>query len=495
MLDMTIDRPPAIDVANEDKTEDFCVRANNLFHLKEWKATPRELLKEQSLILFDEYLDLLEVADVDDISMSGATNSMIQLAVYDSDSDFDREISGMFFDKFYLRFGERIKEAEWLKGVTVDTDMAQSVWFYWEKHNEGIGDFNFRQIREMTDLFWGGYALDNLVRNQEDQLWNEKMGIMIRLFGYIKLSETLRSNWSGLVEGKYGATSDLVAKYESALRSVLPYEEMERHYREMGVLSEGEKLPIPHNLSDVYKNIDFEKYPPSLEQERRGLGEVESNLIESGLVKTDRICVLGSGTGWEVVWFKKKGWTNVVGVEIDPKNIETAVTSYPDGSFVKGSAFELADIFSKNEESFKAVIARGRTATHFDSKELREVVSQVASVLDPKGIFYLDYPDTTVQGGVYEEYLKPLKDNLKRFRFSDRELEKINFIFDGPAARDKSSFWSKWLYTRFVPDREWIEKQFRGQHLKLLKQYSEMIGNGTGDQNINFIFRLDSNTI
>lgn len=493
MLDRVIDQPD-IDDANEDeeKIEDFCERANSLFHLKEWKNTTTEELKGKSLALFDEYLDLLEGAGRDDVSLEGATNSMIQLAVYDADGDFNREISGLLFDKFCQRFGKRIKDAKWLKGVTVDADMAQSVWFYWEKQNEGVGDFNPRQVREMTDLFWGGYALDNLVRNHEDPLWNEKMGIMIRLFGYVKLTETLRSNWAGLVEGKYGATPELVSKYESALRDVLPYKEMEKYYQEMGVLSEGEKLPIPHNLSEVYENIEFENYPPSLEQERKGLGEVETNLIECGLVKTDRICILGSGTGWEVKWLKKRGWTNVVGVEIDPKNIETAVTSYPDGSFVKGSAFELADIFSKNEEIFKAVIARGRTATHFDKAELREVINQVASVLDDGGIFCLDYPDVAVRGGVYEEYFKPLRDSLKKFGFSDSELEKINFIFDGPAARGMAPFWSKWLYTRFVPDPGWVEKQFRGQHLKLLKRYSEPIGNGTNDENINFIFRFDS---
>jgi len=387
------------------------------------------------------------------------------------------ELRDLFFDSLVKRFGKRVKDSGWWEGTTIGVDLHSTIKGYWELDNPG--SFCESQVKTMRWLMENGKFLDRLIERMDD----EKMGFLIRTVGFINVAEEIRSKWQ--------ETGD--KKYLEALRRVLGYEEIEDHYRKMGQLKDGEKLPMPSGLADVYKNVDFENYPPSIDEETRGMADFEKKLVEQGIQKDDRICVVGSGTGWEVDWLNRNGYINVLGVEIDEINIQKAKDVYPNAKFVHGSVENLQKVlYGPGGGYFQAVLMRGRTMTHLNHSLMQEAINQLSMVMDEKrGRFFVDLPDTSVLGGVYEEYLELQRQSLKKFGFSDKELRNINFIVDGPAARGRNEFWSKWLYTRFVPSEKWVVKQFWGQHFQKVDKYVEPIGNGTGyDKNINLVFEI-----
>lgn len=489
MIDSQMDQLVGLEIQTPTSPKVFRDSVRDLVSNEKWGALTVDERKVISLDLYKEYFEVFdsEMANLKDYDLSDdllkADIALDVLLTRDEGEENAGYLKDIFLTAFVDRYGEKIRKSKWLTGTTVEVYHGNPDRV---SEDESVFEhFSVGQIKVINRVFHAGQIWERLCDRRDDVRWHEKMGIVMRITGYLHLVELVRQNWDW--------TGD--EKYREILRELMNYDGLEDHYREHGIIGVDEKLPIPTNLGEVYKNINFEEYPPSFDEEAKGMIELEKQLVENKISKDDRICVLGSGTGWEVNWLSERGYTNVLGVEIDDVNVNKARKTYPNLKFVQGDVTKLFQVLREMGwgENVHAAIMRGRTITHLDPGAVMDAIYQFSIVADrSKSCFFLDKPDETVKGGVYDEYLSILKQGLVRFGLSQEEMQEINFIVDGPASRGNIPFWSKWLYTRFLPSTRWLSDQFLGRNFNFAGESRELIGNGTGvDQNVNLVFKRE----
>lgn len=315
--------------------------------------------------------------------------------------------------------------------------------------------------------------LDALSESIDDPEFSLKVGMMIKAVGMPAMADRLRFRLSG---------SDLSQerrfRLEYLLRDILGYPELEELYKRKGFLKDHEHLPLALNLADVYKNYDFSNYRVSQETDKFRLQTLERIFKRFEVEKGSRGCDIGCGTGWLTNELAAAGY-NMLGIDIDPVNLEKARKQYLGVSFEEINISELG----AGMELFDWAVELGRTATHAeDWEKLRVQMCSINETLVTNGLLIVDWPDPQAIGGLYEEQTNCVRDAYRRHGFTDDELDGLDVLVDGPATVDDRSLF---VYNRLVPKIKDIRMRALGWGFNVVMEVAEELPNGTGrDRNI-----------
>ena len=224
------------------------------------------------------------------------------------------------------------------------------------------------------------------------------------------------------------------------------------------------------SLENLYAKIKFEEYRLSLQLEKQRIGEIITLLAELGIHKDDSILDLGSGTGWLVGGLREEGFENAQGLELSDRNIQVARERYGD-FFIQGNWKNIPTQLKDQ----KVIISKERTLPHVeDESGFYTVLAQVAARLAPDGFFIFDMPNPTK--GTYKENLDRYRVAMKKFGYSDQELEDFWYVVDSPDGQN--------FYNRFIPSREKIEEMLNTVGFEIIEERQEEMP----DENENMLF-------
>ncbi len=389
------------------------------------------------------------------------------VSLIDRETVVGREMASDLFDFIYEQYGEKVRPR-------------------WDNLGFARGSSEPERVAMMFMLEPGqeDLYLRVLAENRDDEKWNEKVGMLIKARGMPALADRLR-----FLLG-YGAVRDEAerAGLEFVLRDILGYPELEEYYRAKGELASGEHLPLPLSLSEVYENYDFGRYPVSLETEKFRMKNLVAVFKRFGIGKEARICDAGCGTGWLTGELAEAGFTSVSGVEIDPVNLARAKELYPKVEFIQGAIEEMEILFKS--EKMDVVLELGRTGTHAEDWDgLRRQMVSINEALEMGGYLVMDWPNPKAKGGIYEEYTDCVRKAYERHGFTDREMEGLEVVVDGPATASQKC---REVYNRLAPDvlQDGFKWRMRSFGFEVMYQEVEELPNGTGkDENVVMVLK------
>lgn len=235
-----------------------------------------------------------------------------------------------------------------------------------------------------------------------------------------------------------------------------------------------EGVTVHTSLESVYRSVRFEKYPVS-EHTRPIRKEFLENLMK-GMSRDDQVLDVASGTGWLVDVLKNElGMRNVWGVDVNIKNLEKAKNAF--GEYFSASSWEKLP-FSTNQ--FPLVTCLGRSLPHTENeRSFVRALHELNRVTAVDGYLVFDMPSS--KDGEYAENIDRFKAALRNLGCPDSELIDLPYVVDSP---DDKNF-----YNRFVPKREWIEKELKRLNFEVTV-IEEDIPNEKGEPsgNINLVF-------
>ncbi|HLE50268.1 MAG TPA: methyltransferase domain-containing protein [Patescibacteria group bacterium] len=385
-------------------------------------------------------------------------------ALVDLETELGKETAGDLLDFVQRQYGDKIKP-RWIN-------------FGFRR---GLVDREAVMIMNLLEPKNSDLYLRALAGDPSDLRWNEKVGMLIKALGMPALADRLRFL---LGYGKVGSSEG--KNLEFLLRDILGYPELEKYYLDKGVIKEGERLPLPLSLSEVYENYDFSRYPVSLETERFRMKNLMKIFAKIGIGKEAKICDAGCGTGWLTGELLEADFTKVTGFDIDQVNLKKAKELYPGANFVQGDIDELGELF--RDQKPEVVLMLGRTGTHAeDWSELNDQMMAINESLEMGGILIMDWPNPQAKGGIYEEYATTIRRAYRRHGFSEEELDDLAVVVDGPATMTEKS---KQVYNRLVPKIGRLKERLRSWGFLLELEEVEELPNGTGkDENVVLVLR------
>jgi ubiquinone/menaquinone biosynthesis C-methylase UbiE len=241
------------------------------------------------------------------------------------------------------------------------------------------------------------------------------------------------------------------------------------------ILNIDERMMIHLNLNSVYKIVDFDNYPISLETRKFRKDFLVKMFDKLGVKSDKKILDLGCGTGWLIGDLMDAHFSNVKGFDKSEKNLEIARQKYGD-NFVEGDWERLSGLVDQQ----KAIVSLGRTLPHVESDfGFDNVLENVYYALDNNGYFIFDMPDPTVEESEYKKEVSRYRDVLKKFGCESVDIDNVFCIVDSP---DGENF-----YNRYVPPKETILEKLEMFDFEVLEVINEKIPGYIHDRNMVFV--------
>lgn len=226
---------------------------------------------------------------------------------------------------------------------------------------------------------------------------------------------------------------------------ILGLDELEKKMKAGGRLAKDGRLEVHAFLGGVYKKCNFAEYEVSLRTKEFRMRNLQGIFEKVGIGKGVKICDAGCGTGWLMEELMKAGYTHVSGFDNDATELATARDLLPaETNLSEGDLYSMNRKYKDDPQD--ALLVMGRTITHAETEYyLEEILLSAFGTLDDEkgGYLIFDLPDTEVSGGAYEENMEFYKNVLRRYGYTDKELEDFCYIVDSP---DGENF-----YNRLVP--------------------------------------------
>ncbi len=105
------------------------------------------------------------------------------------------------------------------------------------------------------------------------------------------------------------------------------------------------------------------------------------------------------------------------------------------------------------------------------------------------GYLVMDWPNPKAKGGIYEEYTDCVRKAYERHGFTDREMEGLEVVVDGPATASQKC---REVYNRLAPDvlQDGFKWRMRSFGFEVMYQEVEELPNGTGkDENVVMVLK------
>jgi len=211
-------------------------------------------------------------------------------------------------------------------------------------------------------------------------------------------------------------------------------------------LAPDDSRPFHTSLESFYKSFCIGEYHTNevVNQEEVAMvaGLVKETGLEEGSI-VDNAC----GMGRIANTLAKNGYSDIVGVDISPRNLHTAKEHDETGSIEYRQA-DWADT-GLRPESARAFLLVGRSGHHArNSYEFQQISKEAYEVLKPGGIFVFDFADP--DKGMYLENRRNFLRILASLNFPleklgttpEEQLKEIDNVVDSP---DGINFTNRWV--------------------------------------------------
>jgi len=213
---------------------------------------------------------------------------------------------------------------------------------------------------------------------------------------------------------------------------------------------------VVKDVADFYNKVPDELHPMTEAKEGdQSVAFLLKTFPEVGIIANDTIVDVACGkNAWLTRRLKNQGYTNVIGVDNNPKLIDEAIK---EGIAIEGDMLDLCQVLEENDIKPKAIIIKGRSIQHIRRMDDMDEFNAPVVIFDA-----LD-PNTGV--------MKQRLDNIRSFLKTEHSL-------DGEFLKDK--FWTILgklgdnLMNRFCPPPDWwtLKMEGKGYNVRVVTEYN-----------------------